>query len=214
MKKDLYKCISIILILAMGILVQGCDKSNEMSNGSKIDESNVNLEEFKDIIKPINDDKEGEGEDVQYSAGDKSKESIDKLIKKNDKGLLYISEEPEGENINFEAVIQRTGSYTSGKKFPYINVYFNPDEIIENSKYDETFFNTKALIIIGLRESSGSISHSVEKVVKSDSDITVVMKKNVPNIGTADMAEWEIYIEVDKSNINENSNVDFTFINN
>lgn len=214
MKKDLYKCISIILILAMGILVQGCDKSNEMSNGSKIDESNVNLEEFKDIIKPINDDKKGEGEDVQYSAGDKSKESIDKLIKKNDKGLLYISEEPEGENINFEAVIQRTGSYTSEKKFPYINVYFNPDEIIENSKYDETFFNTKALIIIGLRESSGSISHSVEKVVKSDSDITVVMKKNVPNIGTADMAEWEIYIEVDKSNINENSNVDFTFINN
>lgn len=214
MKKDLYKCISIILILAMGILVQGCDKSNEMSNGSKIDENNVNLEEFKDIIKPINDDKEGEGEDVQYSAGDKSKDSIDKLIKKNDKGLLYISENPEGEEINFEAVVQRTGSYTNGKAFPYVKTYFNPDEMIENSKYDEAFFNTKALIIIGLRESSGSISHSVEKVVKNDSDITVVMKKNVPNIGTADMAEWEIYIEIDKSNINENSNVDFTFINN
>lgn len=137
----------------------------------------------------------------------------------------YLNKKPgvslgelQGEELAFESKVIRTGSYTTGKNYPSIGLYRNTtdlqaiDTIDYGTKYDEEFFKTKALIVIELRETSGSVRNQVTKVVKNGDDITVGINKIVPEIGTADMAEWAIFVEIDNSFINENTIVDFAFI--
>lgn len=138
---------------------------------------------------------------------DKFKESL------KGKGI-YIGD-IKGEDIPFEARVIKTGSYTSGKEFPTIGLFRSVkdlgsiDTIDYGSKYDEEFFKTKSLIVIQLREGSGSIRHEVTKVVKNGDQITVQIKVTVPEFGTADMAEWAVLVEVDNAMVNDNTTVDF-----
>ena len=62
------------------------------------------------------------------------------------------------------------------------------------AKYDDNWFNNNKLILVVLRESSGSIGHEVVQV--GGLDITI--KRLVPQVQTCDMAWWHIFIEVDK----------------
>jgi len=123
----------------------------------------------------------------------------------------------QGEELTFEAKISRTGSYTSWKSYPTITLARSVaelnvnDTISHGEKYNEEYFKTKALIVIELRETSGSVRHEVTKVVKNDNQITVEIKKIVPEIGTADMAEWVIYVELDKADVDKDTMVDFVF---
>lgn len=72
-------------------------------------------------------------------------------------------------------------------------------------KYDDAFFEKNDLIFALLEEGSGSIRHEVTGVKLLPSHIDRIqyyiqpeIKRIVPEIGTDDMAEWHIIIEVSK----------------
>lgn len=159
-------------------------------------------------------DNHSQGEEETIVPGEGGNLINDK-IKGSLKGKgLYIGE-VQGEDISFEAKVIKTGSYTNGKEFPSIGLFRNVkdlgaiDTIDYGSKYDEEFFKTKSLIVIQLREGSGSIRHEVSKVVKNGDQITVQIKVTTPEYGTADMAEWAVLVEIDNSVVNENTTVEF-----
>ena len=65
--------------------------------------------------------------------------------------------------------------------------------------YDEDFFRNSYLIFILLEEGSGSISHQVQRVEQTnDKKISVSINRIVPEVGTADMAQWHIFVELSK----------------
>ena len=148
----------------------------------------------------------GEGGDVLK---DKLKEKL--------KGKGINIGEVQGEDIPFESRGVRTGSYTMGKVFPTIGMYRTVedlraiDTIDFGEKYNEEFFKTKALIVIEVQEGSGSVRHEVSKVVKNGDIITVGIKRIVPEFGTADMAEWAIFVEIDNSVIDDNTVANLVF---
>ena len=61
-------------------------------------------------------------------------------------------------------------------------------------QYTDEWFETHQLILVLLEESSGSVTHQVTELTESD----VTIQRIVPEVGTADMAEWHIVIEADK----------------
>ncbi len=67
-------------------------------------------------------------------------------------------------------------------------------------KYDEEYFKTKMLVLVILEEPSGSISHKVTSVEYDASEIRINIKKTKPEVGTCDMAQWHIIVEIDRIN--------------
>ena len=72
-------------------------------------------------------------------------------------------------------------------------------------KYDDDFFVSHNLILVVLEEPSGSIRHEVTGVARYPSMLDIVqyfvrpsITRTVPEVGTADMAEWHVIIEVGK----------------
>ena len=62
--------------------------------------------------------------------------------------------------------------------------------------YSDNFFAKNYLVIVLLEEGSGSIRHKVEKI-DNNGDITI--SRLIPQVGTCDMAEWNIVIELDNN---------------
>ncbi len=63
--------------------------------------------------------------------------------------------------------------------------------------YDDAWFKTHQLLLVLVEESSGSVRHAVTKVTAGP-DAAVEIDRLVPEVGTADMAEWHILIETDR----------------
>jgi len=62
-------------------------------------------------------------------------------------------------------------------------------------RYDDAYFAQNELVLILLEEGSGSVRHQVTAVTKEETwQITV--KRLVPEIGTCDMAQWHIFVEL------------------
>lgn len=64
-------------------------------------------------------------------------------------------------------------------------------------KYTEEYFESQILLMILLEEGSGSIRHKVERVAANEAGIAVDITTIVPEVGTDDMAEWHILIELE-----------------
>ena len=62
------------------------------------------------------------------------------------------------------------------------------------AKYDDNWFSSHKLLVVVLEEGSGSVSHTVAEV----NGLGVTIQREIPEVGTCDMAEWHILIEVDK----------------
>ncbi len=131
------------------------------------------------------------------------------------------------ESVPFKAQCIRTGGYYEDT-FPKTQWITSEDELWQyirdnNDKYqldlsgirtefmtaimgyDEAFFAEKNLIFVVVEEGSGSIRHEVEdvKLLPSAMDrvshlLQPVIRRIVPEVGTCDMAQWHILIEVDK----------------
>jgi len=84
----------------------------------------------------------------------------------------------------------------------YSPISFN--DAIEN--YSEEFFENNFIVIVLLSEYSGSIRHEVESV---DSNGEIMIIRKVPEIGTSDMAQWTIIIELNNDYKAEQYSVDF-----
>ncbi len=63
--------------------------------------------------------------------------------------------------------------------------------------YDETWFETRQLLLVLLEEGSGSVRHEVTRVT-AGAEPAVEIDRLIPEVGTADMAEWHILIETDR----------------
>jgi len=71
---------------------------------------------------------------------------------------------------------------------------YNDGQFKEATKiYSNDFFANNFLVIVLLEEGSGSISHKVERI---DRNGDIVINRFIPEVGTCDMAEWNIVIEL------------------
>lgn len=64
--------------------------------------------------------------------------------------------------------------------------------------YNEEYFEGGVLYVIRLQEHSGSVRHEVTDVQVRGEVVIVDIDRIVPEIGTADMAQWHIFIEIPK----------------
>ncbi len=65
--------------------------------------------------------------------------------------------------------------------------------------YDDAFFESHTLVLILTQEGSGSVRHEVTKVMQSSEAVQITVLRDIPNTGTADMAQWHIFAELDNS---------------
>ena len=65
------------------------------------------------------------------------------------------------------------------------------------SIYSDVFFENAFLVIVRLMEGSGSIMHKVEKIEENGD---IIISRLLPEVGTCDMAEWNIVIAI-KNNL-------------
>lgn len=66
-------------------------------------------------------------------------------------------------------------------------------------RYDESFFEGHYLLLVLLEEGSGSVRHQVEKVsVEPEGQINISVTSLVPEVGTCDMAQWHLILELEK----------------
>ena len=73
-------------------------------------------------------------------------------------------------------------------------------------QYDETFFEKNYLIFVLLEEGSGSVRHEVRSVQQTaDKKISISIDRKVPEVGTSDMAEWHIILELSRDVLVEGS---------
>lgn len=63
-------------------------------------------------------------------------------------------------------------------------------------RYDEAFFDLHSLVVITLEEPSGSIRHVVKDYSVDDEVLTVSIERRIPEVGTDDMANWHVLIEL------------------
>jgi len=68
-------------------------------------------------------------------------------------------------------------------------------------KYGGEFFENNVLIISHIRASSGSVRYSVSGIDISGGKFTVRVYAEIPEVGTADIADWFIIIEQPKDSV-------------
>lgn len=216
MNKESFKITATVFSLILVLISGGC--STKAVNESKEDNETlpavVQEEQAIGESGVLNYDNPSQSE-VESSVPGEGGDLLKDKFKGGLKGKgIYIGE-VQGDNIPYEARIIKTGSYTSGKEFPSVGLYRSTkdlgaiDTIDYGPRYDEEFFKTKALIVVELRATSGSIRYEVSKVVQNGDEITVQITATRPEIGTMDMAEWAAIIEIDNSTINDNTKVNF-----
>jgi hypothetical protein len=123
--------------------------------------------------------------------------------------------DPLGQEVGFIAQYIRTNGYHEDVDYPVVTVIESVDALNtyyeENQdrydlaqwdvtdRYDEAYFTENVLLLVLLEEGSGSNRHEVTAVMKQDDGMEIAIDRILPEIGTADMAEWHIFIEVTKS---------------
>ena len=139
--------------------------------------------------------------------------------------------------IDFQTQYIRTDGYHDGVEYPIVkiirsvnelNSYYNENKekyslerredpasdstigfLDACDKYDAAYFEDQILVMVLLEEGSGSIRHNVDNVkTGSDGKLYVSIRRDVPEVGTDDMAEWHILIEPEKDvNVANDSDV-------
>jgi len=82
--------------------------------------------------------------------------------------------------------------------------YYSEDNMAESvfsesSGFDDVFFATRFLLFIIIEEGSGSVRHKVETLLPGNGTLPVNITRIIPDIGTADMAQWHIVLALDKA---------------
>ena len=143
--------------------------------------------------------------------------------------------EPPYTEVPFAVQYIRTNGYTRGAVYPEVAFILRPEELqsyytgnkdrfdLESresygsdytigfldacEKYDDEYFEENYLILVALEEPSGSIHHEVERVTVdfSGQDTEIYIRRIVPEVGTSDMAQWHIFVELQKHGVTEYS---------
>ena len=139
-----------------------------------------------------------------------------------------------GTDVQWAAQYIRTNGYSEGVLYPSVRIvdslqelkdYYNTwHEVFDLERkekvysdttigfldacdqYDEAFFERNYLIFVLLEEGSGSVRHEVRSVQQTaDKKISISIGRKVPEVGTDDMAEWHIILELSRDVLVENS---------
>ena len=118
----------------------------------------------------------------------------------------------------------RTDGYRDGEQYPKalwitsldeINAYVEANQELYHlntngftdvvKQYDDNYFEKNDLIIVLLEEGSGSIEHRVLGLTattlenqEKQYEIQPMIQRTIPEVGTDDMAEWHILMEISK----------------
>lgn len=131
--------------------------------------------------------------------------------------------EPETEQVDWAAIYLRTDGDTS-VSYPGIHVIHNYDQLVDYfnvmytrfslstpfedssmsfldiiTSYEQDYFQNNYLIFVLLEEPSGSIRHKVSNIEKTgDERLSISIDRLVPELGTDDMAQWHIILELSR----------------
>lgn len=125
-----------------------------------------------------------------------------------------------GERLSFEAKYYRTDGFVEGIAYPQVTTIQSPQEAqayVDANKevyslnpnraeiftkallgFDDAYFQDHVIIVVMLEEPSGSIRHLVTAVVQTDDRTRVLIRRDVPEPQTADMAQWHILLELSR----------------
>ena len=125
--------------------------------------------------------------------------------------------------VNWRAQYVRTNGSSDGVLYPGVRIIHSAQELTDYyntwqeafdlvgfwdacKRYDETFFKDNYLIFVVLEEGSGSISHKVRSVTQTPEELLAIsIDRQVPEVGTCDMAQWHIILELSRDVMVENS---------
>ena len=119
--------------------------------------------------------------------------------------------------LNFQCQYIRSDSYQSDAKYPQIQVIrslqklqdYCADTVLSEActRYDEAFFAENYLVFVLLEEGSGSIRHHVEAVEQTPGKaLRISILREVPELGTCDMAQWHVILELSRDALVETAN--------
>ena len=125
--------------------------------------------------------------------------TTDATVDTTSPSLPQDGEEIEGTDMVFKNVgTQRIGYSGIVSSVVYVT---SPAQLPQNeafSKYDEAFFREHALVLVTDTVGSGSIRVGIERITLSGNTAYVKVSREMPgDIGTADMATWLIWAEVE-----------------
>lgn len=108
----------------------------------------------------------------------------------------------EGTPINNDIVILKNTSdvsdYLAEERFSDSDNFKN-----QLGEYSDEYFQNKDIIVINIRESSSSNTLKVSSVEKTESAITVKIKRKTPDRGTDALKTWSFIVELEKSDAGE-----------
>lgn len=103
--------------------------------------------------------------------------------------------EPKSNDITLISSKSEIDDYLTEARFASAS-----DEFLEKANgYEESFFENKMLIILNIRESSGSNEISIKSVDIQETAIEVTMKRKEKSISDGSLRDWSFFIEVDKT---------------
>lgn len=106
----------------------------------------------------------------------------------------------EGEQLPFENPGKARLKYEGNRS--YVRYVTSPEELPPECSwegYDEAWFETKALLIVVETLNSGSIEVELEAILVDGDTASVHIKRTLNgDVGTADMATWILWAEVEK----------------
>lgn len=119
--------------------------------------------------------------------------------------------------LDFQCQYIRSDDYQSDAKYPQIRVIPSAQKLKDYgtdsslsaacARYDEAFFEEHYLVFVLLEESSGSIRHQVEAVEQTpDKALRISILREVPEVGTCDMAQWHVILELPRDALVETAN--------
>jgi len=79
-----------------------------------------------------------------------------------------------------------------------------------DGNYNDDFFANNFLVMITVSETSGSNRHALSSISEDNNELTINIDREVPDIGTADMAGWLIIIELSNNYTVTKADVIFT----
>ena len=129
------------------------------------------------------------------------------------------------EPVDYGVQYIRTNGYVEGAEFPNVVIIRSLDELNNYyeankdtfdlkrkdkvysdttigfldacDKYDTAYFEKGYLVFVLLEEGSGSVRHEVTgSTISSDDELGIYIKTISPEVGTCDMAEWHIILEM------------------
>ena len=149
---------------------------------------------------------------AEFTISDDLDESQIKTQEPVDYGVQYIRTNGYMEGAQFPSVViirsaEELNRYYEANKDTF-DLERNPDPGSDYTtgfldacdKYDAEYFEKGYLVFVLLEEGSGSIRHEVEEsTISSDGELGIYIKTISPEVGTDDMAEWHIILEMSKA---------------